>query len=289
MLSRDTCRALAVISVAACWAATAHSATIVVPPGPGTPVQDAINAASPGDTILLSGTYSECITIPKALKVRGTGLGDPSVILQATCAAGPVIDIQADDVKLRKLFVRNNAGAGGIGIVGRTRVRIENVSVASPPSGYVAPAVNVEQSTRVTLRNMLITHFDGPIRVGPVGIRIADTPSRGRIYVRGSGAGGFDTGLLALNAADKSLDLSNAWANGNNRGIVLTNTVGASIAGSSLVDNVLGGIVVDGTSSGNRIVSNRIESSSGVDVSDNGGGNCWLRNVFSTGAVPACP
>jgi hypothetical protein len=288
MRTRHAYRALSLAALMTCWAAGAHAAMIVVPPGPGTPVQDAINAASPGDTILLRGTYPECITIPKALKVRGTGPGDPSVILEATCATGPAIDIQADDVKLSKLFLRNHAETG-IGIVGRTNVRIRNVIIGSPPGGNVAPVINVEQSTRVTLRNVLITHFDGPIRVGPVGIRIADVSSRAGIRVQGSGAGGFDTGLLVLNAADKSVTFSNAWANGNNRGVVLTNTVGASIVRSRLSGNVLGGIIVDGTSSGNRIVSNRIESTGGIDVSDNGGGNCWRRNIFSTGTVPACP
>jgi len=34
-------------------ASRAHAGTIVVTPGPGTPVQDAIDAASPGDTVVL--------------------------------------------------------------------------------------------------------------------------------------------------------------------------------------------------------------------------------------------
>ena len=57
----------------------------------------------------------------------------------------------------------------------------------------------------------------------------------------------------------------------------------------TLTDANGGGIIVDGTSSGNHLLANRISSTSGVDVSDNNAGNCWLRNVFSTGTVPACP
>ena len=50
----------------------AQARTIDVPPGPGTPVQDAIDAASPGDTIRLAlGAYPEHLVITKAIKVRG--------------------------------------------------------------------------------------------------------------------------------------------------------------------------------------------------------------------------
>ena len=62
--------------VLALVATAARGATIIVPPGPGTPVQDAINAANPGDTIrLTNASYPEHLQITKAVKLRGSARG----------------------------------------------------------------------------------------------------------------------------------------------------------------------------------------------------------------------
>ena len=59
---------------------TAHAGVIVVLPGPGTPLQDAIDAASPGDTLRLGGgIFSGAVVIDKpsgTLHLVGTSRTD---------------------------------------------------------------------------------------------------------------------------------------------------------------------------------------------------------------------
>jgi len=66
-------RALLVLACVAplAVASSAGASVFNVSPGPGTPLQDAIDAASPGDTIrLANGVFHEAIEIDKPLPER---------------------------------------------------------------------------------------------------------------------------------------------------------------------------------------------------------------------------
>jgi hypothetical protein len=84
--------------VLALVATAARGATIIVPPGPGTPVQDAINAANPGDTIrLTNASYPEHLQITKAIKLRAFGARRRRPADDAArrrLRIGPTIDVQ---------------------------------------------------------------------------------------------------------------------------------------------------------------------------------------------------
>jgi hypothetical protein len=70
--SNDAIRVTLVVVASLSLVGFAHGATIQVVPGPGTPLQDAIDAASAGDTIKLAGGgYPESIVITKPLRLRG--------------------------------------------------------------------------------------------------------------------------------------------------------------------------------------------------------------------------
>jgi hypothetical protein len=74
--------------------------TVVVAPGPGTPLQDAIDAAAPGTKLILDGTFAEGIVIRKPLTLRGSQrFGVPAIDASSTSA--PItVDIESDGVKL---------------------------------------------------------------------------------------------------------------------------------------------------------------------------------------------
>jgi nitrous oxidase accessory protein NosD len=266
--------------------------TFVVPPGPGTPIQDAINAAAPGDTIRLTlGAYGENLVIDKALKLRGVRSAsvDPggTTILNGTCAGGPRIVVAADSVQLRGIQVVGSV-SGGVQIFGRDRIKMTDVFVSAHCDGTGAAAVDIVASTRVSLKAVWASGLNQAPIPHP-GIRIADTPQAGRIRVKTSIGAGFDRGISLENDGILSVRVSASYFNFNNRGIVLQGTSRAVIDHNrQIIDNAISGIELDATSSGNSIVRNTISGSTN-DVVDNGTDNCWRNNTFGTGSVAPCP
>lgn len=273
-------------------AAVVTAATVVVPPGPGTPVQNAIDAAQPGDTIRLTlGDYPEQIVITKALKLRGvrSTAVSPNVPTRmvGSCSATPVITIAADSVRVRGIAIYGDS-AGGIDVTARTDVKLKDMFVSSNCPSVVAPAINVEQSTRVSMDHVWAAG-QGNRPVGPAGIRIGDAPAAGRVRLGTSIAGGYDAGVLLENDASASVTILHSFINGSDKGVVLQNTSGATIANNrQIFQNTTSGIEIDATSTDNLISGNRIFGN-GTDVIDNGTGNCWHNNFYVTGSVPPCP
>src|SRR4030095_8600138 len=121
-----------------------HAATIVVPPGPGTPVQDAIDAANPGDTIRLTlGVYPDHLFIDKPIRLRGvrsaSEFPNDTTSIGGGCGSAPTIRIYADGVQLRGI----GAGAdnqGGIDVWGTDRLKLTDLFVSSPCANLSAPS-----------------------------------------------------------------------------------------------------------------------------------------------------
>jgi nitrous oxidase accessory protein NosD len=269
----------------------AGATTHIVPPGPGTPIQDAIDAAAPGDTIrLLIGEYDEKIVVTKALKIRGVRSRSPSAndttMLKGDCGTGPVITVAADDVLVRGILV-NFDNEGGVDVVGRTHVKLKDIFVASNCSTVTRPAFNVDQSTRVTMDHIWAAAFN--TRPLPTfGVRIANTPQSGRVRLRTSITGGYDAGVLLESNEIVSVRVSTSYINGSTRGVLFQNTSRAIVDHNHVQVNAASGIEIDAGSSGNLILRNQFDGN-GTDVVDNGASNCWRNNVYTTGTVPACP
>lgn len=62
------------LAIAVAAPVAAKPGTVRVMPGSGTPIQDAIDAASDGDVIFVGpGTYTENVTVNKSVKIKGAG------------------------------------------------------------------------------------------------------------------------------------------------------------------------------------------------------------------------
>lgn len=76
---------------------------------PGESIQDAIEAATPGDIVEIeSGIYNESIQIDKGLTIRGVDIGAGLPIIDAG-GMGNVAEISADGVILEKIIFKNSS------------------------------------------------------------------------------------------------------------------------------------------------------------------------------------
>ncbi len=284
--ARAVIRAAAAVAVAVSLlvlsAVPASARRIVVVPGPGTPLQDGIDAALPGDTVRVSeGIYFESITIDKPLKLYGR-----KAVIDAGCAVLTAVQIAADAVTLRTLEVRGGSFYD-IDATGRDLTVIDRVKVV-PTCVGVEYGINVFQGTRMRIRNNSI---EDPNGFGDAAIYIGGTPAEADLRVeRNVISGSNNRGIIVEDSLDNSAkpvgvrvrknQISGAgvgiWVFGSAGVEILTNTItGGSAAGIELTSNSSGNLV-----SGNRLFGNT------PDVVDNGTNNCWRHNTYSTGTLP---
>jgi parallel beta-helix repeat protein len=283
--------ATAVVAIAV-TAAPAFARTIRVSPGPGTPLQDAIDAAAPGDKLRLApGVYSEAIVIDKALTLKGPGLIDGG------CGAAYAVDIQADDVDIIRMAIYGGTTAT-VNVDGRKRVRLKK-AMAFPSFYTSCPAdygYNVVGSSEVRIEKAKLGTRaeiqEDPYTVAY--IRVADVAADGAVVVRNNFTNRPNgIGILIENAAAPSggpgnVEVKGNLVNGSGSGIVLHNADGTRILANKVYSNATAGISLDAASDGNRVQGNDIRNNS-PDVVDAGTGNCWKNNEFTTGTVAPCP
>lgn len=271
----------------------ASAATFDVAPGPGTPVQDAIDAASPGDTIRLAGGgYPEAVVITKALHLYGPAgtyldANPQPAVIEAGCTGSTTgITVAANDVVIRDLRVIEFTDYG-IDVQGRDKVKLQNVLTLPNCLGDTPLAgVHVAASTRVKLESGWIDALTDP---GAPAIHLSALAERANVRLHRTVAGGHAVGILVDGCAPRSVQISRSYANFNlETGILLQNSDGILVKHCQVQFNSTNGIAVDAASDGNRLIANDVGGSA-TDVSDAGTGNCWTKNTFTTGGVPGCP
>jgi len=272
---------LVTIAAGVLWATGSFAAVVHVSPGPGSPVQDAIAAALPGDTILLAaGTYPEAVSIDKRLRL----IGAPGMValIDPACSALAAVNVLADRVMVKNLHVQGGQQIG-VDIENHSRVTVQDVTIqntcASPEYG-----INVFRSTRVRLAGNSARGFSD------AGIYIGGTPADGDVRALHNECSASHRGLLVEDAVEgrRGVTLQSNSSHDNFGGIFLHNSDGVRIIRNLVAGNSQSGIEADPTSDDNLITNNTI-SGSPSDVVDDGSGNCWKHNAFGTGSVPPCP
>jgi parallel beta-helix repeat protein len=270
------------VAVLLLQAVPASARRIVVVPGPGTPFQDGIDAAGPGDTVRVSpGTYFESVTIDKPLKVYGR-----NAVVDAGCAVSTALLIAADAVTIRTLEVRGG-NFYGVDATTRDRTVIDRVKVV-PTCVGVEYGINVFQGTNMRIRNNTIEDVNG---FGDAGIYIGGTPPDADLRIeRNTLHAPNDRGIIIEDSLDnpgrpigvrvRKNDIAGAGVGifvfGSSGVEILTNRVtGGTGAGIELTLNSSNNVL-----SGNRLVGNA------PDVLDAGTNNCWRSTVYTTGTLP---
>jgi len=282
----------------------ASARTIRVSPGPGTPLQDAIDAASPGDSIKLEeAVYTESVTIDKRLRLFGARPTPPlnaGSRIDAMCGAATALTIGADNVTVHGVQVQSGTFAT-IDVTGRSRVTLKNV-VAEEGSfggcGAVQYGINVDASRRVHILGSNVlgdgAGYGGAAGYHQAGIHLDGIPPGGDVRIKGllpraaRIVVGNARGIVLENCAG-GIRVEKMGLTSNAVGISLQNSDGVLIQ-KNVVNDARGsgtsvGIELDANSDQNAIVKNTFVDAA-TDVIDGGTSNCWIGNTVGTGTVP---
>jgi nitrous oxidase accessory protein NosD len=287
--------------------APAMARTILVNPGPGTPLQDAIDAAAPRDTIRLAdGSYNEAVVIDKALRLRGPRqLGLVAAHIDAGCGATAALTIAADDVSVRNVNITRGTFYT-VDIQNRDRVRLKDVFVSEVGGlgcGAVEYGINVYASTDVRIERCFVNGdvngYTGVAGYHDAGIYIGAIPAGANVQVKTSLVVGSNRGIILEDSAhirDGHLTVlvkKNSFSS-NDTGIFVHNSDGMHIERNGTNDSrgstPAVSIELDATSDENVIKGNSFTDAA-VDVINDGISNCWFANTVETGTVPTggCP
>jgi len=283
------------------------AAVIVALPGPGTPLQDAVDSAAPGDTVQLitidgvGARYFETVAVDKPITLRGSCVS-PAEIL-GRCDAPIALNILSDDVSVTCVHVSGGSDTT-INVDGRTHVIFDRVTASGPPPGLgcgggrigirVAASTDVKVS-RCSVPNPATTAAG----YAGAGIQLQLIPADAKVELLRTSSAGSEVGVLIEDSTDTpegrtGIQLTKNRIASNRIGIQLLDADGVRIDRNTVNDPLgtspIAGIVADADSSENRLIGNTVSGST-MDVVDNGTSNCWHRTMFVTGSIPAggCP
>ncbi|TMA81438.1 MAG: hypothetical protein E6J77_17080 [Deltaproteobacteria bacterium] len=231
-----------------------------------------------------AGTYPEAIVIDRALRVIPGGCC--TWVIDARCTASTAVNILADDVTFSGLEVQGGTFYE-VDLEHRDRVKVLR-SIMTETCGTAEYGIQAYASTNVTL---LLNETSG---FSDAGIYIGGIVQSGNVRVWKNETSNSARGYIVEDSlpGPRGVFLSGNLALQNTQsGIFLHNSDGARLLHNSvtgLPGTTATGIELDATSDGNVIAGNSIEENV-TDVLDNGSGNCWRNNHFTTGSVPPCP
>jgi len=242
------------------------SGTIINVPGDVPTIQQAIDAASDGDTInIAAGAYPEALAITgKMLILRGAGAG--TTIIDGNTAHVIHID-RSPGVLVEDLTLQN--GDDGIYATNHSSVRINRVTVQNCSDRGIQ--IDEHSQAEITDSTIRDSGRDG------IGVLINSSVTiAGTVTTRDNSG----SGLMGWMGASVIINGSTFTSSGNGGdGIYIGQTSGlwADISGITLQTNSASGLSIDQTSSG------RLRSNATLTVEDSGVcginilGNSWLR------------
>jgi parallel beta-helix repeat protein len=249
----------------------ASPGTIQVPSPQYPTIQAGVNAANPGDTILVSsGTYKENVIITKSLNLVGAGSGTTIIDAQAR---GP-----------------------GINVTGLAGVLISGFAITD--TGFFDSAVLIASSYQVTLSHNKLqasSQSNGTSITNSNAITVIDNVIMGNLYgvavqggfnnlIQGDNATGNAIGLGILSSPGNVVRANRFQMNQEGVRIWYTGSSGNILERNLIANNTAVGISLQ-SSGNNRVIENEVSfnnaqpSTEGVYLSSSTGNNFYSNNI----------
>jgi parallel beta-helix repeat protein len=219
------------------------AATIYVDPIGPTPIQDAIDTASNGDTIIVnSGLYIENVDVNKTVTLQASGAVD----VQASNINDHVFDVTA-----------NNVNISGFTVSGATGSNMAGIWLSGSTTGC-----NISG-------NFAIVNRYG-IGCGGNGNTINNNTTKNNTY----------SGIYLYNADNNTVsgnDTGNTLTNNQEIGIFVANgSTGNSISGNTATYNTVNGMYIIESSHNNTVSNNQIHNNGNGGIALSASENCVL-------------
>ena len=169
---------------------SSSSATIYVPDDYLT-IQEAVNAASPGNTIIVKdGTYTENVEVDKRLTIRSEN-GSDSTIVQARNWKNPAFRVTADNTEITGFTVK---GAFSYALIG-------------PPSAiFTRGGIQLESCEYCNISNNICYN-------NSIGIHLVE--SGNNIILKNNCSSNIGSGAIYLDSSNNNLITNNNCSNNN--------------------------------------------------------------------------
>lgn len=292
MVSNNICKgcdiriAIGIIIMVLLLINSANARTITVDDSGGadyTKIQDAVNAANAGDTILVySGLYFENVVVNKQLELRGleTGSGMPVVNALGTASA---IKITASGVILDGFNAKNGASYNGIEVQSSDNV-ITNNNASNNENGIVlySTSNNTLSDNNVSdnsyglqlssSNNNILSKNNANSKDWGEGIRLYSS-NNNTLSENTANSKNYGYGIFLYSSSNNTLSGNNASSSDYGNGISLysssNNTLIGNIASNHHLSLYYGkGISLDSSSNNNTLIGNTVNSNGhGIDLS----------------------
>ncbi len=258
------------------------NAVIEVYPGVNA-IRKALKNANPGDTLNIHvGTYNEAVNVKKA-NITLRSAGDGEVIIDPQCNAVTGINMNAEGITIKGLTVRG-ATFYAINLEHRASgvVRGNTVDNTCPGAQY---GVNVFDGGSIKVAGNGGTGWDDAvIYIGGINA----TPS-GALVVKNTNATGSVRGIIIEDSANVNIKvLKNNVHDNTDTGILIHNSDGVLIKENTVTNNVSKGIHLDAPSDNNVVRDNTFTGHT-TDILNDGTGNCFSGNTYTTSSGPIDP
>ena len=236
-----------------------------------TEIQDAVNAAAPGDSIMIyAGLYQENLKLNKPLSLKGVGVHPFAVNIDRNEADRIVIEIISPNCTVENVSVRNTAGESPYGLVFGMWVR--------------GASFNTIRTTMVIDCFTGIYLMDEDIAVPPWWNGSPIRPNRN--LIAGNGIFYNTSHGLHIVGGDENEVRDNLVDSNNGDGVFLSGDR------NCLVDNQISastreGLVIRGEA--NKVINNHVEANGyGGIILESGSGNVIRSNTFTGNGCSGC-